>query len=135
MLLFVVLGGVFAMHALDSHGVAGNHTVEMTHHASTGASAIRDASRMSATDEGRSSADVLMSSDASSLQAPADDSSSAMALCVGVLVASVLLLLVRRALGLQLIGLAPRWPGVALSTIRGRDRDPPSLALLSVCRC
>ena len=34
------------MHALDAHGVAGNHTVAMTHHTSTAASAIRDGSPM-----------------------------------------------------------------------------------------
>ena len=136
LLLFVVLGGVFGMHALDAHGAAGNHTVDMTHHASTAASAIRDGSPMvSSADQVSSSPDVPVFSAPSSLRAPAGDSSSVMSLCLGVLVASVLLL-VRRARRLPLNGLAPRWDTVAQrSTTRGRDRDPPSLALLSVRRC
>lgn len=137
LLLLVVLGGVFGMHALDAHGVAGNHTVGMTHHASTSTSAIRDGSpMMSSADQVHASAERPMFSASSSLRAPAGDFSSVMSLCLGVLVASVLLLLVRRAHGLPLLGLAPRWLTVAQPwTVRGRDRDPPSLALLSVRRC
>lgn len=137
LLLFVVLGAVFGMHALDSHGVAGNHTVDVTHHVSTAASAIRDGSpMMSSADHVHPSPDVPMSSVPSTLRAPAGDASSVMSLCLGVLVASVLLLLVRRAHGLPVIGLAPRWDTLAQrSTAHARDRDPPSLALLSVRRC
>ena len=125
------------MHALDSHGVAGNHMVGMTHHASTPASAMGHGSpMMSSADQVHSSAEGPMFSASSSVRAPAGDFSSVMSLCLGVLVASVLLLLVRRAHGLPFIGLAPRWLTVAQrSTTRGRDRDPPSLALLSVRRC
>ena len=125
------------MHALDSHGVAGNHIVGMTHHGSTPATAIGHGSPMiSIADQGHSSAERPMFSAPPSARAPAGDSSSVMSLCLGVLVASVLLLLVRRARGLPLLGLAPRGlTSAQRSTTRGRDRDPPSLTLLSVRRC
>ncbi len=137
LLLFVVLGGVLAMHALDSHGVAGNPMVGMTHHSSTFASATGEGSpMMPSADQEQFSPEGPVVSAAPSGLAPAGDLSSVMSLCVGVLVASVLMLLVRRAHGLPFIGVAPRWLSVAQrSAPRGRDRDPPSPALLSVRRC
>ena len=137
LLLFVVLGGVFGMHALDSHGIAGDHMVGMTHPASTSASTIGGGSHvMRSADQVHASPEGPAFSASPSVRAPAGDSTSVMSLCLGVLVASVLLLLVRRAHRLPLIGLAPRGPTPAQrSTTRGRDRDPPSLTLLSVRRC
>ena len=103
------------MHALATHGVPGNHMAGMSHHAS---------------------AEHPVVSASPSLQASAGDFSAVMSACLAVLVASVLLLLVRRARGLDLIGLAPRWLTVVQpSSSHGRDRDPPSLTLLSLRRC
>jgi hypothetical protein len=136
LLLFVVLGGVFGMHALDSHGVAGSHVVGKAHHGSMPASAVGDgASMTSGADQVHSATRRPVLSASSSLRAPTGDSSSVMSLCLGVLVVSVLLL-VRRAHGLPLIGLAPRGlTSAQRPATRGRDRDPPSLTLLSVRRC
>ena len=137
LLLFVVVGGVFGMHALGAHGVAGNHMVGMAHHSSTFGSVMDDGSRsMSFADHQHSSPTVSVFSASSSVLAPTGDSSSVMSLCLGVLASSVLLLLLRRAHRLPVIGLVPRWLTPAQqSTTRDRDRDPPSLTLLSVRRC
>ncbi|QNN53442.1 DUF6153 family protein [Nocardioides mesophilus] len=136
LLLFVVLGGVFGMHALGTHGVAGSHSGGMTHVASTSASTMGEGSPMMRhADLVRPSTDRTAFSASPSAGQPAGDSSTVMLMCVAVLVASVLLL-VRRARRVGLVGLLPRGPTAGpRSSTRGRDRDPPSLALLSVRRC
>jgi hypothetical protein len=136
LLLFVVLGGIFGMHALGAHGVAGNHMIGMTQHSSSSASGMAHGSTVEGAEQVPSPPQRAALSAAPPGKASAGDLSSVMSLCLGVLVASVLLLLVRRAHRLPLIGLAPRGlTSAQRSTTRGRDRDPPSLTLLSVRRC
>jgi hypothetical protein len=110
--------------------------VGMTHHSSTSASAKAEGSPMMSGAEPRPfSPDVPTLAASPSGLGPAGGLSSVMSLCLAVLAASLLLLLARRAQGLPVMGLAPGWLTAQRSTPRTRDRDPPSLSLLSVRRC
>ena len=122
----LVLGGLFAMHGLGSHG-AGAHEA-MTHGVVRASGSTSEPIALSMHD--RAGADV-----GQTYPREAPSSSSMLGLCVGVLggiMFSVLLLLVNRRPHRPMSKLLPP---LKVSMPAGRDRDPPSLALLSMQRC
>ena len=128
--LFVVLAGVLGMHGWGSHGVAGAGHTTSGHH-----------SGVTAEPEHRGVTIALTVGDGRATAAPAPTGSrhsSGMGLtdlCVAVLsgLGFVVLLLLRsrRPLAAALMPTLRPWHS---PTLRGRDRDPPSLARLSVLR-
>lgn len=119
--LLLVLLGVLAMHGLGGHAAGhdalpGGHAVEpvaVGPHGHLAHEPVTDASTHLATDPG---ADPWWT-----------------ALCLAVLAGAVLLA-VRGNVGVWLPG--PTRRPVVTSPVPGRrDRDPPSLLVLSVCRC
>jgi hypothetical protein len=118
--LLLVLLGVLAMHGVAGHGSGHASAGAAPHHASAVAHVVTHA--------------------AHELSAPvehlaAHDSAPATwtALCLAVLAGAVLVFLTaRRASGLRVRS----WPPSRSAQLPGRrDRDPPSLVLLSVRRC
>lgn len=185
LLLAVVLGGLFAMHGLGTHGTHAGHGADImpmpmpmpvpsaavgvdveeattTHPAGglvTGAglasasSRARDALAREAAEMSRSPmatavasttaaaylvdlpGAVLATSQVVEGHAPAGLSvGGVLGLCFAVLTALVTWLLARGR-ALRVVGLVPRVAQVVAARRPGRDRDPPSLLVLSVHRC
>lgn len=140
--LLVVLGGLFGMHGLDTHGGAGMDSVEpraMTvpadgaawGHEAMSASAYEVATVVDVAKV----AVVGAMTDASGL--PGMDM-SATGMCMAVLFLSLLLLILRfyASRGRPLLWLVARpVRSVRPHLVRGRDPDPPSLFRLSIQRC
>lgn len=126
-MIAVVVLGVLAMHGLGTHGLTGSHTPVHTpahatatggHHAMAAASLLGDGV-----------GDVLA---APSHPGAADGMTEMCMAILGLGLALLLLLRARRA-AVRWALPAARWPLVRIPA--GRDRDPPTLALLSIRRC
>lgn len=144
--MFVVLAGVLGMHGLNTHGVQPDPAMGMSHAVGSFGPATTQPSPHTTSAAAGSHASTSMSAMAAAQAVPADalispdspqrsDDGGGMAgLCMMVLAAAVLLLLHRRT-----HTSSRRLPGrlfqVAAVAVCGRDRDPPSLTLLSIRRC
>lgn len=118
--LLLVLLGVLAMHGVAGHGSGHAPAGAAPHHASAVAQALTHAAHDLSVPAGH-----LAAGDS----APA----SWTALCLAVLAGAVLMALTsRRASGVR-VRSGP--PGPSTQLPGRRDRDPPSLVLLSVRRC
>jgi hypothetical protein len=126
-----VVLGVLAMHGLGTHGLSGPHDAAQTptqataitsHHATAAVSPLADgmADRVG---------DALA---APSGQGAADGLTQLCTAILGLGLALLLLLRARRAV-VPWFRPTARWPAVRIPA--GRDRDPPTLALLSIQRC
>ena len=117
--LLLVLLGVLAMHGVAGHGSGHASAGAAPHHASTVAQVVTHAAH-----------------ELSAVEHLAADHSAPVswtALCLAVLAGAVLMLLTaRRASGVR-VRSGP--PGRSTQLPGRRDRDPPSLVLLSVRRC
>ena len=125
-LLFLLLGGLLAMHALDVHGVdpaAAGTPMSAVHTMRHGVPISSQVDRADAAPGTTTLADPATSHGAMAMAGT----------CVAVLVGIVLSLLAgRRAAGRIPV---PVLLHVPTARPRGRDRDPPSLTALSVRRC
>jgi hypothetical protein len=123
----VVVLGVLAMHGLGTHGLTGSHTPV---HAPAEATTTGSQHAMAAASSvGVRVGDVLA---APSQQGAADGMTELCMAILGLGLALLLLLRARRAAVRRSLP-AARWPVVRIPA--GRDRDPPTLALLSIRRC
>jgi len=125
--LLVVLGGLFGMHGLDSHGAGVDSVMHATVGGMAGAVGYGD---MVDTAPGAAPATIAVAWATGGI-----GMDMAMGMCVAVLglglIASLLRIWASRRRPLMRLMACPvHAPGV-----RGRDRDPPSLTHLSIQRC
>jgi hypothetical protein len=126
----VVVLGVLAMHGLGTHGLTGSHTPVHTPALVT--------ARATATGGHQAMANASsLGDDVGDALAPSQpgDADGMTGLCMAILGLGLALLLLLRARGAAVRWPLPtaRWPVVRIPA--GRDRDPPTLALLSIRRC
>lgn len=139
--LLVVLGGLFGMHGLAQHG--GDHGGAVTQSVTHAASIVpaHGAEHEALTGTAHETAPVAVVATAAVADSVTDAaghssiSVGATAICMAVLVLSLLLLILRLYASrvpalLWLMARAVRSP-----MVRGRDPDPPSLFRLSIQRC
>ena len=118
--LLLVLLGVLAMHGVAGHGSGHASVGALPHHASAVAQDVTHAAHD-------------LSAPVEHLAAHDSAPTSWTALCLAVLAGAVLMVLTaRRASGVR-VRSGP--PGQSTRLPGRRDRDPPSLVLLSVRRC
>jgi hypothetical protein len=125
-LLFIVVAGVLGMHGLGSHGLSAAH-LRVVHNSSI---AVGDHQMVRPAVLG-----VAASAAVQSAGRGIDHNGMSLGeLCVAVLSALGLLLLLISALRPRQDVLPPRSRPWRVRRVSGRDRDPPSLAQLSVLR-
>ncbi len=143
-MLFAVLGGLFLMHGLSSHGAmhhTGSVEAAVMHAAGTSGdrmAAAVEASGAAAAHSGTAAADDITAG-LPSVDAPThggEHGAQFAELCMAVLAGGLLLALLARRGGVAAVARARRTPrhDVALA-FTGRAPDPPDLQRLSVCRC
>lgn len=124
----LVLAGLFGMHGLSAHGVGHapaplEHGTYAHHSGHAGHSMAMPAPDAPAPD-------------LPSLSAPTEHGAVAMAgLCLAVLLGGLAAWALLRATRRRTSWGLPRLTTVTRPTPRGRDPDPPTPVLLSVCRC
>ena len=142
-MLFAVLGGLFLMHGLSSHGAmhhAGSADAAMVRAAGTSGAAMVRASGAAMVHSGAAVADRV-SAARPSVEPPArgDGHGAQVAeLCMAVLAGGLLLALLGRRGGITAGVRARRTrrdAGVLALAFTRRPPDPPDLRRLSVCRC
>jgi hypothetical protein len=128
-LLFAVLGGLFLMHGLSSHGAM--------HHEGSADVAMVHAAETPTVHSDAVVADV--SAGLPTIEAPAHRGGHAAQfaeLCMAVLAGGLLLALLTRRGGTTAVARARRTHRTAGAlAFAGRPPDPPDLRKLSVCRC
>ena len=134
-LLFAVLGGLFLMHGLSSHGAthhAGAAGAAMAHAADAESSMQHALDLPSAATPG-----VRLALPSIDTPAPGGGHSLELAeLCMAVLVGGLLVALAAQGRGRAVVVTTRRtFPAAAGSALTGRTPDPPDLLRLSVCRC
>ena len=126
----LVLAGLFGMHGLSAHGVG--HAAAPVEHGTyadhTGHSMAMQSADAPTLD--------LPALDLPALSGPTDHGAAAMAgLCLAVLLGGIAAWALLRATRRRTPWALPRLTTVTRPTPRGRDPDPPTPVLLSVCRC
>ena len=137
--LLLTLAGLVAMHGLSGHGVSGGAhdmaSVMAAQHGSAMAEpGLADPGHPDGTNARAGTAVVTTA--IASVRDGVTDHDGLMALCVAILVAALGALL-RRLAATQTITTLARSsePTRRWAQLRGRDRDPPSLTVLSIQRC
>jgi len=127
--LFVVLGGLFGMHGLDTHGVESAENASMT-----GSPAHSDADHQTMT-RATDGAALAMAATSATGGHSGMGMDMGTGMCVAVLVLGLLALLLRISTcrPQRLEWLVAR--GIRIPETQGRDPDPPSLIRLSIQRC
>ena len=140
-MLFAVLGGLFLMHGLGSHGAmhhTGSADAGMVHAAGNAAETMLHAAGAEMAHSTASVADDVIVG-LPSIGAPAHDGGHAASfaeLCMAVLAGGLLLALLGRRGGITALAGARRTHRVVVARASaGRPPDPPDLWRLSVCRC
>jgi hypothetical protein len=124
-LVFVVVSGVLGMHGVGSHGVSGADHMPGMHTTNV---AVSDHEMVVALDEAISATVPLV------VRRVDGAAMSLGELCVAVLSALGLVLLLLQALRRHFAIAPPPSRLLHVRKLSGRDRDPPSLARLSVLR-
>ena len=140
-MLFAVLGGLFLMHGLSSHGAvhhAGSADGAMVHVAGATGGTMAHATGVATVHPAVVTADRLIQ-DLPSVKVPAHGGGRAAPfaeLCMAVLAGGLLLALLARRGGITAVAGARRTHRDAgAPAFTGRSPDPPDLQRLSICRC
>ena len=130
LLLAGAVAGLFMMHGLGDHGIA-HHAAEPSH-AAVAESAEHPGHTSPA---GTTAGDAPRSPIRTSVSAPADGGSKEWGLCMAVLAGVLFALAGLRAWGRRPSVLALRLLSSVRYAATTRERDPPRLVQLSICRC
>lgn len=130
--LLIVLAGLFGMHGLDNHGAAGSDTIAhaMGSSHTSGDTSTEHSPVVSAIHEaGAAMVDSTVATGGGAMDM------SMVAMCMAILVLALITLLrLMRSRGVRLLYVVTARP-VRAPVASVRDRDPPSLILLSIQRC
>ncbi|HET9421356.1 MAG TPA: DUF6153 family protein [Nocardioides sp.] len=130
LLLGGAVAGLFMMHGLGDHGTA--HHVAGSSHAAVAMSGEQPGHM---TPAGTTSGNVPHSPTRTSVSAPTDAGSGEWGLCMAVLAGVLFALAGLREWGRLPAMVAPRLVSSVRFTATARERDPPRLVQLSICRC